>query len=237
MPDKISVIIPTLNEEANLERLLNSIFGRIKGSLLNCSEAEMEIIICDGGSTDGTAQLCRRYPVRYLEVEQGRGKQLNAGAKIATGKILLFLHADSQLELSCFADLQQVFSRGLKWGCCSLFFEEETLFYQVLGFCSRLRARYLSSCYGDQGLFCERELFFEVGGYPELPLMEDLVLSQRLAKQFRAAVLPARIVTSTRRFREQGPLRLLLKMQYLKLLFRAGVPAQRLEVLYRKGDL
>ncbi|WXJ90390.1 hypothetical protein MTKAM_19820 [Moorella thermoacetica] len=217
------MIIPTLNEEGYIGDLLRKLV----------QVPDLEIIVSDGGSRDRTLAICRSLGIRTVSSPAGRGRQLNAGAGAATGDIFFFLHADSCPEEQVFPEIRQAVAEGSSWGCCSLVFSENTLFYRLVAAASRSRARFTSSCYGDQGIFCTRELFNRVGGFPEFPFLEDLAFSHRLRRQEKARVLQARIVTSTRRFRQNGPGRTLFKMQLVKLLFILGVPPARLIGFYQ----
>lgn len=222
---KLSVIIPTYNEEEKIARTLDGLMG-IKN---------IEIIVSDGGSEDQTREICRWYPVKVVKGTKGRGKQLNAGAREAQGEVLLFIHADSIVEGRVYRDIAKALKNNFKWGCCTIVFDKQSLFFYVLALASRLRARIFSSCYGDQGIFCEREFFFEHGGFPDLPLMEDLALSHQFRSHCRAGILPARIITSSRRFTQGGPFKTLFLIQKLKLFYFLGVPAERLSEMYSRG--
>lgn len=219
----ISILIPTLNEEKTIGALIES--------LLSLSHAE--IIICDGGSRDATLSICACYPVQIAASEPGRGRQLNSGARIAGGDILFFLHADSQLDERIPADIAQAVAEGHAWGCCTLTFDKNTLLYKVVAFMSNLRVRWTSSCYGDQGIYCRREIFYAQGGYPDYTLLEDVVFSRKMRRCSPAYQVPGLITTSARRFEENGPLRTICKMQAIKLLFLLGVDPEKLAKWYR----
>lgn len=225
MQPEISIIIPIYNEEKNIAALLDKL-----SALKN-----IEIIISDGGSTDKTQEVCALYPVQLVSGDKGRGQQLNLGAKHAHGKILFFLHADSLPEKRAFQDMINALEKNHKWGCCIISFDADSLFYRFLTINSRLRARLFSSCYGDQGIFCEREFFLENGGFPDIPLMEDVVFSHKLRRLSPAKVLPAKIITSARRFQNGHPLRTFLLIQKIKLLFLLGISPERLAVIYDKA--
>ncbi|MGI6119984.1 MAG: TIGR04283 family arsenosugar biosynthesis glycosyltransferase [Desulfosporosinus sp.] len=223
MPDQqnqslISIIIPTLNEERNIARLLDSLQ----------SLAGVEIIVCDGGSTDATLKICRGFPVRVLSSQAGRGIQLNAGAQSAQGEIFLFLHADSMLENRILDDIRNAVNQGNCWGCCTLGFNEKNLLFFCIACLSNLRAKVFSSCYGDQGIFCQRDLFRRNGGFPETIFLEDIIFSHRLRRQQRARVVEGMIITSTRRFRKAGVWRTIGKMQLIKILYAIGIKPEQL---------
>ncbi|NPV92768.1 MAG: glycosyltransferase family 2 protein [Firmicutes bacterium] len=220
--NKISVIVPTLNEEANLGRLLERLAG----------EEGLEVIVSDGGSTDRTGEIAREWGVTLVNGPAGRGRQLNQGIEASSAEILLFLHADSDWEKGLFDEVRQAVTDDQAWGCCTLRFSENTLFFRLVAAGSNLRVRLFSSCYGDQGIYCSRRLLAQAGGFPETPFMEDLILSSRLRRISRAGRLKSVMVTSTRRFRKHGPLRTLLKMQTVKLLYLLGVPLSKLINFY-----
>jgi rSAM/selenodomain-associated transferase 2 len=214
----ISIIIPTLNEEKNIARLLVSL------QLL----AGVELIVCDGGSSDATLKICRGFPVRVLSSQMGRGIQLNAGAQSAQGEIFLFLHTDSRIENRALDDVRNAVTQGDCWGCCTLGFSERTLLFFCIAFLSNLRAKVFSSCYGDQGIYCQRDLFRKNGGFPETIFLEDIMFSHRLRSQQRARVVKGMIITSTRRFRKAGVWRTIGKMQLIKILYAIGIKPERL---------
>lgn len=221
----ISVIIPTYNEEKVIGQLLTFLI----------SVPSIEIIVSDGGSWDSTRKICEGFAVRFISGSLGRGIQQNAGARVASGDILCFLHADSILEHKVFSEIQRTVEQEVKWGCCTLAFDDDRLFFKYLAWISTLRAKVMSVCFGDQGIFCSREIFWSIGGFPQYPLMEDLDLSKRLRKISRAKVISGKIVTSSRRFAQSGPWRTLLKMQFLQYLFHFGVCPNKLANYYRRG--
>ncbi|MGD0152865.1 MAG: TIGR04283 family arsenosugar biosynthesis glycosyltransferase [Thermacetogeniaceae bacterium] len=224
---KISVIIPTLNEEIGIGALLESLSSR----------PDLEIIVSDGGSADRTEEICRTCGVTFIAGHPCRGRQMNAGAKIASGEILLFLHADSSLEGRVLDEVRNAVSNGKRWGCCTFGFNENCLFFKVLAAICRWRVLLSSICYGDQGIYCTRELFRRVNGFPDLPLFEDRVFSGRMRRVGRAFVVQGRITTSTRRFRKRGLWSMLWKSQLLKLMFMLGVSPYKLSSMYQQtGD-
>ncbi|SFR16428.1 TIGR04283 family arsenosugar biosynthesis glycosyltransferase [Desulfoscipio geothermicus] len=222
---KISVIIPTLNEEAHIGALLKNL-GQVQG---------IEIIVVDGGSTDRTLEICRLHAVNCLSGAPGRGTQMNLGAQKATGDILFFLHADSTVEMRVFNDIRKAVRNGYRWGCCTLFFTEQTIFFNLVAIASRLRVKFFSSCYGDQGIFCEKDLFSRAGGFPDFPFLEDLAFSHCMRRYQRAGMIPGKITTSTRRFRQNGLFRTLLKMQMVKALYTLGISPGKLLDIYQSS--
>lgn len=224
---KISVIIPTLNEEIGIGALLESL----------SSQPDLQIIVSDGGSADRTEELCRTCGVTFIAGHPCRGRQLNAGAEIASGEILLFLHADSSLDGRVLDEVRNAVNDGKRWGCCTFGFSEDILFFKALAAICRWRVLLSSICYGDQGIYCTRELFRQVNGFPDLPLFEDRVFSGRMRRVSKAFVLQGRITTSTRRFRDQGLWSMLWKSQLLKLMFLLGVSPYKLSSMYQQAGV
>ena len=220
---RVSIIIPTLNE------------ALIIGSLLTELEslAQVEIIISDGGSTDDTLGICSRYPVKVCTGCAGRGAQLNRGAQAAVADILLFLHADCHIPAALIQQIINAVAEGAMWGCAQIAFDDWGCFFNWLAWVSNLRARWLSSCYGDQAIFCQREFFNNNGRFPEIIFLEDLAFSHLARRQQQALVVPVKVISSSRRFRAGGPWRTVVKMQIIKLLYFLGVSPERLYLMYR----
>jgi len=221
----VSIVIPTLNEEKNIALLLENLLTLVG----------VELIVCDGGSSDATMEICRDYPVLFLRSAAGRGIQLNIGAQSAQGDILLFIHADSMIESRVLDDIRAAVAQGNRWGCCTLRFSERTLPFRTIAYFSNLRSKVVSSCYGDQGIYCQRDFFWENDGFPEIVFLEDLVFSHRIRKQQRARVVKGMITTSARRFREAGIGKTIGKMQMIKILFAIGIKPERLWKWYKSG--
>lgn len=219
----ITVIIPTLNEENVLGLLLDDLTG-LEGT---------EIIVCDGGSIDQTAVVCSEYEVKYLQSLPGRARQQNTAALVAQGDILFFLHADSRIDSEVLHGIRECVEEGRKWGCCTMAFDTSGLFYKLLAWGSKLRVKMFSSCFGDQGIFCERELFVAVGGFPDITFMEDVALSVQLRKKMKAKIIPQKIFTSARRFETWGRWKVLLMMQWVKFLYKYGVDPAKLREIFK----
>jgi len=221
--DLVSIIIPTLNEEKHISCLLSNLQ----------SLTDIEIIVCDGESSDKTKEICSHFPVLFLNSQRGRGVQLNAGAEYASGEILLFLHADSLIEKGVVDDIRLAVQMGRLWGCCSLAFNEPTLLFRIIGFFSNLRAKVFGSCCGDQGIYCQRDLFWKNGGFPKLAFLEDIGISKLLRTQQPPNIIKGKIITSTRRFRAQGIWKTVIKNQIIKILYSWGKKPEVLQEWYQ----
>ncbi|GIW40017.1 MAG: glycosyl transferase [Candidatus Binatia bacterium] len=216
---RLSVIVPTLDEEAVIEETLRS--ARQPGVA--------EILVVDGGSHDRTVERAAPLADRVLFSPRGRAVQMNAGARVARGDVLLFLHADTRLPprypeavFSALAD------ERVCGGRFDLRLEPSSPLLALTATLINLRSRATRVATGDQALFVRRSVFEALGGYPEWPLMEDLALSRAMKRAGRIACLRAKVVTSSRRWRTQGVLRTIVRMWTLRLLFYAGVPPERL---------
>ncbi|MGH7966199.1 MAG: TIGR04283 family arsenosugar biosynthesis glycosyltransferase, partial [Candidatus Binatia bacterium] len=220
---RVSVIMPTLNEAAGIAQIL----ARVRQA------GECEILVVDGGSDDGTPGIAGAYADRVLASPRGRAQQMNAGAQVATGEVLLFLHADTvpphgfpALLAQALADPQVVGGRfDVRLDAAGWSFRMiETLMN------GRSRLTRLST--GDQGIFVRRELFLALNGYPEVALMEDLELSRILKRTGKIACLRARVTTAARRWQRHGVTRTILLMWTLRLCHFFGVPPKFLKMWY-----
>lgn len=220
---QISVIIPTLNEEAALPGILQFLSG----------QADVEVIISDGGSSDRTLDIGREYGAMIVSSRPGRGSQLMRGAAAASAPIMLFLHADSHIERSFLDELIKAVEGGSQWGCAVLAFDKEDFFYKMVAWFSNLRSRLFNSCYGDQAIYCCSDFYEQIGGYPDWPLLEDIEVSRRARLRTRARIMTSKVTSSARRFEEKGRWKTLLRMQRIKLFYACGASPQKLSVLYK----
>jgi rSAM/selenodomain-associated transferase 2 len=224
----IAVIIPTLDEERTLPQTL------ARTATLGVTE----VIVVDGGSRDRTIQtaeaLCAQMPnLRVITGPRGRASQMNEGAKVSRSEVLLFLHADTQLPAqtaeiieSALADQQVV---GGRFDVC---FDRPSLWGTVISRLMNWRSRWSGIATGDQALFVRRHIFEQLGGFPDIPLMEDIAFSARLKRTGRIHALRETVTTSYRRWEQQGPLRTILLMWTLRLLYWMGMSPHRLKDFY-----
>lgn len=219
----VSIVIPVLNEA----RLILNILAA-----LNHSHGQFEIIIADGGSSDETVALAKSCGVKTIVAPRGRGSQMNAGAALAQGEVLLFLHADTRLPENALALIEAALqSPEVCGGNFNLQFSGESLGAKALTRIYRL-LRWLGLVYGDSAIFVRRSAFEAVNGYRDIPLFEDCDLYQRLRRVGRFVRLPEFATTSSRRF-EGRFLRTFAHWTMLQLLYWFGVAPQRLANMYR----
>jgi rSAM/selenodomain-associated transferase 2 len=220
----VSVIVPLLDDTAAATALV----GQIP------PDPRAQVILVDGGSDAALDRLAGQRPdVRLVRTPPGRARQMNAGAAVARTDWLLFLHADSSLPsgwLDAFAHLPPEMSGG--WFRFAL--DDAAWQARVIERGARWRVRVFGLPYGDQGLFVRRELFRQLGGYPELPLMEDVAFARRLQRQGRVIELPLMLRTSSRRWRRDGWWRRSAANLALVMLYFAGVAPARLAAWYRR---
>jgi rSAM/selenodomain-associated transferase 2 len=218
----VSIIIPTLNEEGYIALAIRSARAQNPG----------EIIVVDGGSTDGTESEARDAD-RFLVAPRGRARQMNTAARHAVGDLLVFLHADCELEAGAVDAAEALLSRrGIAGGCFQHTVPSKAWLYRSIDWCASARVRLTGLAYGDQGLFLRRELFHRLGGFPELRLMEDLFFCRKLRREGRVAVAPKRIFVSPRRWRHVGIIRQSMRNWSLTALAALGISPDQLARFY-----
>jgi len=221
----VTVIVPALNEGGGLADML--------AALGPARAAGHEVILVDGGSADGTRAIAAPLVDRVATSPRGRAVQMNAGAKQARGDLLIFLHADTVLPWDALQTLLQVFpAAGGAWGRFDLRLSGGRLSFRLIERLINLRSRLTGIATGDQAIFISRDLFEDVGGYPPIPLMEDIALSRMLKRRGRPLCLRDTVLTSSRRWEERGVFRTTLLMWRLRLAFALGADPHRLARAY-----
>ena len=226
MPD-VSIVIPVLNEGAAIAKRLRDLHTWLESV---GARGGTEIVVVDGGSEDDTVAQARVCCDRLAESDAGRARQMNIGAAAATGRVLWFLHVDSNV-----AGLPLEPVIGLpdeRWGFFDAAIDDNARIFRLIETTMSLRARVTSIATGDQGIFVSRKLFERVGGFPDVALMEDIEISRRLRRCSQPLVSRARIKTSSRRWRRHGIARTIVLMWSLRLAWWAGVPSTTLARLY-----
>jgi rSAM/selenodomain-associated transferase 2 len=221
----ISVIIPVLNEEEHIAGCIKA----LKDEVFDC-----EIIITDGGSTDRTAEVAASFQgVKVICTEKGRGNQMNTGAASASGEILLFLHADTILEKGWAAEILSLFENdAVSAGAFTFSIQSQEWKYRLIEAWVKLRCTLCSLPYGDQAIFVGKSAFDKIGGYKNIPLMEDVDLIIRLKKLGPINILDKKAVTSERRWKKKGLIRTMAMNQLIMLLYIFGVDPFRLARIY-----
>lgn len=221
----LSIIIPTLDEAENIQGLLQG--------LAPFRERGAEIIVADGGSSDGTAALAAPHADRIITCPTGRALQMNVGASQASGDILLFLHADTRLP----DDADALIIDGLgssrrRWGRFDVAIEGKSRLLGVIARMMNWRSRITGISTGDQAIFVTRALFKQMGGYPEIPLMEDVAFTRTLKRHGKPLALNARVKTSGRRWEKHGVLQTMWLMWRLRFAYWRGADPDDLAALY-----
>jgi rSAM/selenodomain-associated transferase 2/rSAM/selenodomain-associated transferase 1 len=218
----ISVVIPALNEASLIHRTIEA--SKIEN---------VEIIVADGGSTDETRELAAKAGVKVIQCPCGRGRQLNEGALHASGRIIVFLHADTILPEGFASEVLTVLAKkNTVAGAFRLSITGKNWALGLVSFFTNLRSVLFQLPYGDQAIFIQKDQFWHVGGFPDIPIMEDYALVLRLKKLGRISISPKAVKTSGRRWDKLGYLRTLLINQTMIIGYHAGVPIEKLERFY-----
>lgn len=224
---KTSIIIPILNESTHAA-------GAVRRAW---ETGPHEVIVVDGGSGDDTAQLAREAGACVLASPPGRAIQQNHAARIATGDVLLFLHADTWLPPDGLRQIEQALTDdAVGCGAFCQHIEADGMAYRLLERGNAWRVRYRGMAYGDQGIFVRRALFEDLGGFPEVRLMEDVLLMKRLRRRAWPVLLPGPLCVSARRWQRHGVARQTARNWLLLAAARCGVPPDRLARFYARHD-
>src|SRR5438876_7504787 len=222
----ISVVVPVLNEAPNIEQFLRNLHERAVGA---------EIIDVEGGGSDGTFDLAQNCCDQCLRSGRGRALQMNTGAGAASGDVLWFLHADTEVPADCIEQiLDALGDPEIVGGFFRIRIPSKRFVYRLTDAFAHYAGLVLRVRFGDHGFFCRRVVFGEIGGFPDLPLMEDSEFFRKLGRRGRVAIIPSRLISSPRRYEDIGPWRLTLTYGLIALLYFLRVPIPSLARLYRK---
>ena len=242
VPITLSIVIPLLNEADNLPKLM--------GHLAHLNPAPYQVILVDGGSTDNSVAIAKELIESLIdsspsvisgqvidwqitESTAGRALQMNAGAELATGDVLLFLHADTQLPNHAIADITSAV-RQAAWGRFDVRLDSSAWMLKVVSQMINWRSRFSGIATGDQAIFIKKPLFEQLGGYPQQPLMEDIELCKRLKAVGKPACLRSKVITSARRWQQYGTWRTIGLMWHLRFDYWRGVSADNIKQRYYK---
>jgi rSAM/selenodomain-associated transferase 2 len=221
----LAFVIPALDEGATIGAAIDAL-GRDRGP-------GDEVIVVDGGSADGTSTAARDAGARVLESPRGRALQMNAGAHAARADALVFVHADTRLPEGGAAAVRAAIAAGATWGHFGVRLDGAGVGLRLVEWGIRIREAWGGTPSGDQAFFVRRDAFLDVGGFPELPLMEDLALADRLRGRARAHRIATPASTSARRWTRDGIARTVILMWCLRSAYRLGVAPERLARWYR----
>jgi rSAM/selenodomain-associated transferase 2 len=221
---RVSIVMPALDEQDGIVRALED--------LAPARSAGAEVIVVDGGSRDGTRELALPLADRVLEAPRGRARQMNAGAALARAPVLLFLHADTRLPAQSVERVVGALSGERCWGRFDVRIEGRNALLPLVAAGMNLRSRLTGIATGDQAMFMRRDAFERAGGFPDIPLMEDVALSRELRRLSRPACVHDRVNTSGRRWERAGTVRTVVLMWRLRLAFALGADPRGLARRY-----
>jgi len=213
--------MPTYNEATHLGETLKALFE-------SSDSGNLEVIIVDGGSNDQTIDVAEQFPCRIINNETGRAQQMNAGSLQAKGEWLVFLHADSHLP----EDWQTTLRSARQWGFFPVKLSGRLWLLRIIEAAMSLRSSITSVATGDQALFFRRSFFKQIGGFAEIPIMEDICISKRARRYAKPIIATSPIVTSSRRWEENGLIKTVILMWWLRLAFWFGANPERLHRIY-----
>ena len=222
----LSIIMPVLNEAAGVAAAVQTLAPLVARGA--------QLLLADGGSADDTLTRAQTCAVQIISTQRGRALQMNAGAQLATGGVLLFLHADTRLPANADVLIAEALASGAQvWGRFDVGIDGQPRLLRIVAWMMNVRSRWSGIATGDQAIFMTRAAFDTAGGFPVQPLMEDIEMSRRLLRLSPPACLRARVLTSGRRWERSGIWRTILLMWRLRFAYWRGVAPERLAALYR----
>jgi rSAM/selenodomain-associated transferase 2 len=221
---RVSIVVPVLNEEAGIRSSLDNLAPfRREGA---------ELVIVDGGSTDDTLARAAGQCDQLISAPRGRGGQMNAGAKVASGDLLIFLHADTTLPDVALDVVRRAVDLGAVWGRFDVCIDGDSRWFPLIAYLINLRSRVTGISTGDQAIFVTRTAFLDAGGFLDIPLMEDVAFSTTMRSRARPTCVREKVVTSGRRWECRGVVRTVLTMWWLRLRFYCGASPAKLATDY-----
>lgn len=219
----VCIIVPIYNEEEELHTRSDE-FSKLS--------RHAELIFVDGKSTDKSAAIAALYG-KVVSSERGRGRQMNAGAQEAAGDILFFLHADNTISPETISRIEEQTRRSeAVGGCLTQRIESERAIFRFIEWQGNRRARRTKIFYGDQGIFVRKDVFNQLGGFPEVPIFEDVLFTQKLKQAGKTIVLPDKIKVSARRWQKRGILRTTIMFNRFLIMFKLGCPLEKIKKQY-----
>jgi rSAM/selenodomain-associated transferase 2 len=224
MKPALCIVMPVLDEAGTLAPQLRA--------LQSLRQRGVHLVVVDGGSQDGTPAIAREHADRVLTAPRGRAAQMNAGAAACPAEVLLFLHADTALPEQADALVRRATQGASAWGRFDVRIDSPRWALRLVEQMMNLRSRWTGIATGDQAIFVRHDLFRQVGGFPDLPLMEDIALSRLLKRHGRPACLRERVITSARRWERHGVWRTVLLMWRLRAAYFLGADPRQLAIRY-----
>lgn len=241
MSKNISIVIPIYNEFENVKKIIDN---------LMCLEDVYEVVFVDSSNDDKSKSYIEKMSdninLKYISSEKGRALQMNSGYKESTGDVVFFLHCDSIVEFDLIEKISKAVEDGVEFGCLSIYFDDKRLLMKICGYQSRKRAAKRKIAFGDQGMFFTRELFDKLGGFKEIPIMEDYDISIRAKEVTSLVQIDSKIITSSRKYYLGkgifnkgilswiGILLTMYEMQVFQKQFREGVSPEEIVKKYYK---
>jgi len=220
----LSLVIPVLNERENLKQLANH---------LRQEAAFAEIIVVDGGSTDGSQKIAETFASQVFQSDTGRAVQMNIGAEKSTKEYILFLHADTRLPPGFANKFKKWAEQKPVWGFSPVKLDGNHWLFRLIERAISIRSRLTYGASGDQAICVERKHFLAIGGYENISLMEDLSICRRLSKRYKPCLFNSPVITSSRRWEQQGIIKTVLLMWRLRFYYYLGTSPEKLAARYR----
>jgi len=222
---KLSIIVPVLNEA----RLLRPFIAHLRERA-----PEAEVMVADGGSSDGTADLATSFCDQLVVSKRNRAVQMNAGARAAHGDILWFVHVDAEVPWGCLEEIERIMDDPNVAGGFFRIRLPQAFIYRLTDNFAHYAGLLLRMRCGDHGIFCRRTAFLDIGGFPEVPLMEDVEFFRQLRRHGRMIYSGKRIMASPRRYETIGRVRLTLAYGFIAMLYIFGIPLSKLASIYQR---